>query len=157
MSCLDDLIYCPNGHHMTRMALPDLQRRSDSSYRAGFICNACSKGTSMILYHCDICSYDLCRSCGMTAIGRNQCELGHPLVRFTKDDLLAYDKRSPSRRCVHCNKESSFPFMMMCPSCYYNVCPECYKKTVLEPKLSTPEPPRSSLVQPHEDYAPVMK
>ena len=116
---------------MIRMALPDLQRRPGSGYASGFSCDACHKGTSMALFHCDLCNYDLCRPCGMSAIGRCQCPIGHPLIRFTKDDFLAFDKHTPSRNCNSCKKTDTYPFMMICPSCDYKMCPTCFKDQVV--------------------------
>ena len=124
------LIYCPKGHHLSQMSLPDLQRRG-TEYAGGFCCDGCSKGTSVSLFHCDLCNFDLCRACGMAAVGRSQCPIGHPLLRFTKDDLLAYDKHNCTRVCNACNKSCSGPFMMICPTCKYNMCPCCYKATVV--------------------------
>ena len=116
---------------MARMSLPDLQSRPGSGYAGGFSCDACSKGTSMALFHCDICNFDLCRSCGMSAIGRCQCPAGHNLIRYNRDDFVAIDKHEPMRNCSSCGKKDGYPFMMVCPSCEYRMCPVCFQDQVV--------------------------
>ena len=116
---------------MIRISLPDLQRRPESDYASGFTCDACHKGTSMALFHCDVCNFDLCRPCGMSAIGRSQCPVGHPLIRFTMDDFVACDKRNPERSCSVCKQTDTHLFMMVCLSCDYKLCPTCYTDQIV--------------------------
>jgi len=119
--------------------LNDLKTLNES-YRDGFRCDGCGQGNGTVIFHCDLCSYDLCRSCGMASVGKSQCSNGHPLIRFDREDFLALSKHRPPANCSCCGTPCT-PFAMVCPSCKYYMCPECYRPRVLEPCSGTaPQP-----------------
>ena len=124
------MLYCPKGHILTPMVLTELSNRG-TGYRGGFVCDACREGSCVELYHCDHCNYDLCRPCGTRASARSHCPKGHILLRFTADDLSAFDKRKPTRTCDMCGESDSVRFMMVCPGCDFHVCPKCYRNNIV--------------------------
>ena len=115
---------------MRGTTLPELQR-TNPAYRGGYSCDLCRKGSCASLHHCDLCQYDLCMDCAQSVAARSRCQSHHPLLRLTRDDLLAIDRHNVSRVCSMCKVEKTEPFMMVCVYCNTFICPSCYEHRIV--------------------------
>ena len=122
------MVYCPEGHVLTPMTETHLRAINDE-YDGGYHCDACMSSRAQ-LYHCDLCSFDLCRACGVAAAEKSCCVQNHQLLRFTAEDIAAANISKPSRPCTKCKASDPFQFMMVCPGCEYYLCPKCYREIV---------------------------
>ena len=126
------LVYCPSGHKLHQMTAKMLANPPRSSYSAGARCDVC--GTTITdrgaVFHCDICSYDLCQKCfDHTDKAMKCCCCGSKAVmdRWTPDDFRSLNNTDPSQRCDLCQQECKDQFMIVCRVCQKKTCAACCK------------------------------
>ena len=145
---------CPEGHILIK--LYDILQKTQHEVQYAnniFDCSICEKQsipTSIGVYHCDICPYDVCSSCNQIQKNENNekgkeietvskenhdegtCLNGHKLIKLL--DILSITKHQNSYpdnhfRCGKCKirRDSTKYESNHCDDCIYDLCSHCLK------------------------------
>ena len=113
-----------------------LSGRPRSPYAAGARCDTCSKSISglELIFHCDICQFDLCQNCMQKIVNKMSVCGGcgkKSVVRMIANDLRSKDKEVSRQECMKCKETHANEFAMVCKSCGYLLCSRCYHAEVV--------------------------
>jgi len=137
---------CPRGHYL-REAFVDELSRATGMYSSGAKCDICSRhiNRNEVVRHCDMCNYDLCRSCWDVYVRpcSQQCPKGHCLREVMVEQL---GRETPAYRtgaiCNGCRRQiAPLETIRHCDPCHYDLCASCWNRIPVQPLLGGPIPP----------------
>jgi len=99
-----------------------------------WICDYCRKNGSpaSVMYHCDLCDYDLCDSCLRPSPTPPSPyayhTVHHPHALYLADPVITYPFSSGSWTCGRCRRSGqSSSTMFHCSSCNFDLCNVCLR------------------------------